>query len=47
VHYTASLQLACDMWILTAPYPAVVPVYNSINMEGRVVREARLAEEIG
>jgi hypothetical protein len=25
----ASLRLTCDMWILTAPNPAVVPVYNS------------------
>jgi hypothetical protein len=32
--------------ILTAPNPAVVPVYNFIDMEHRLVREVHLAEEI-
>jgi hypothetical protein len=43
----ASLQLTCDMWILTTPNPAVIPVYNSIDKERRLVRETLLAEEIG
>jgi hypothetical protein len=43
----ASLQLTCDMWILTAPNPAVVPVYSSTDMERRLVRKAHLEEEIG
>jgi hypothetical protein len=36
-----------DIWIVTASNPAVVPVYSSTDMELRVIREARLAEEIG
>jgi hypothetical protein len=44
---TMSHSVTCDMWILTAQNPAVVPVYNSIDMERRLVREAHLAEEIG
>jgi hypothetical protein len=36
------LQFTYDMCILTAPNPTVVPVYNSIDMEGRLVREAHL-----
>jgi hypothetical protein len=35
------------MWILTAPNPAVVPVYNSIDMEHLLIREAYVAVEIG
>jgi hypothetical protein len=47
VHFgAASLQLRCDMWILTAPNPAVVSIYNSIDMECCLVREEHLAEEI-
>jgi hypothetical protein len=34
------------MWILTAPNPAVVPVYNSTDMERLLIREALVAEEI-
>jgi hypothetical protein len=34
-------------WILTTPNPEVVPVYNFIDMERRIIREAHLAEEIG
>jgi hypothetical protein len=30
------------MWILTTPRPAVVPVYNSTDMERRLVRQAHL-----
>jgi hypothetical protein len=35
------------MWIFIDPDPAVVPVYNSIDMERRLVREAYFTEEIG
>jgi hypothetical protein len=34
-------------WILTAPNPAVEPVYNSIDMERHLFREAHLVVEIG
>jgi hypothetical protein len=34
-------------WILTVQNFAVIPVYNSIDMERCLVREACLAEEIG
>jgi hypothetical protein len=34
-------------WILTAPNPSVVSVYNSIDMECRLAREAHLLEGLG
>jgi hypothetical protein len=41
VHFeAASLQLTCDMWILTASNPAVVPVYNSTDMDRCLIQES-------
>jgi hypothetical protein len=42
----ASPQHTLDMGILTAPNPAVVPVYNATDTERRFARGAHLAEEI-
>jgi hypothetical protein len=41
------LQLTCYTQILSAQNPAVVPVYNSIDMEHRLFQEVHLADEIG
>jgi hypothetical protein len=49
VHFGPALSssyVTCG-FVLTAPNPAVVPVYNSIDMEGRFGLEAHLGEEIG
>jgi hypothetical protein len=46
--FTLSLPLSNShvRWILTAPIPAFVPVYNSTDMECRLIQEAHLVEEI-